>query len=288
MTAMRFSKMFPPACSRFKQLLLGSCISGVVMKIGINYWFGYPSLAKERTALLKNSGFTEVSLLWTNEYIHITGEKHTIPPLLDKNGITISSFHLSFDHSGLLWAASSEGALYRHEILTAIQDAKDLSVDTIVMHTDGVISKQNDIRAVLYPLLEKAEQYGIHLCMENLQHEDNLAQILDADFGLEVSLCYDTGHNHIRKCPFPTDDNPFIKYLHIHDNWGMDDTHSLPFTGSVNWNKQLIKLERYRDIPKILEVHENIHNWNDAEAYLQRAYDIAITIEKKWVNDQSR
>ena len=67
------------------------------MKIGISYWFGYPSFPDERISLLKEAGFDNISLHWTNEYIDVTGEKRDVLTHLCKNNIEVSSFHLSFE-----------------------------------------------------------------------------------------------------------------------------------------------------------------------------------------------
>lgn len=255
------------------------------MQIGISYWFGYPSLQDERIALLKNAGFEEVSLHWTNEYETITGEKHSIPLLLEKSGIHISSLHLSFERSYLLWDYSSDGKEYRKSIIKAIEDARALAVNTIVMHSDGKMGNNIQLSDIIGPLMDKAEQKDIRLCVENLQHEDNLSAILEDSYLRSIPLCYDTGHANIRKCQFAIDKNEQIKYIHIHDNDGLYDTHQLPFTGTINWEKTIGVLRQYSNVPKILEIHKDMNNRNEVERYLYKAHKIAAYFKEKLEQD---
>lgn len=240
------------------------------MEIGISYWFGYPSFPEERIGLLKQFGFNSVSLHWTNEYEAVTGRKEAIPQLLHDSGIEISSFHLSFEQSKLLWNRLASGVSYRHTIRQAIDDACSLNVPTIVMHTDGAEFSESRLH-LLEEVLEAAEQKGITLCLENLQIEDHLGTILEY-LGGNVPLCYDTGHANIRPCPFRVIDNHWIRYIHFHDNLGSGDLHMMPWEGTTDWNDKLTQINSLPCISAgILEIHGNLATREAAEHYLQNA-----------------
>lgn len=243
------------------------------MKIGISYWFGYPSFPKERIELLKEAGFDSVSLHWTNEYMDITGEKRDVFAQLSKNNIEVSSFHLSFERSYLLWDTSENGRRYREGIKKAINDANEFGVKRIVMHSDGIASN-NTMLNKLFEICLYADHKGVILCLENLQHEDNLNMIYSNTSYKRIPLCYDVGHNNIRKCLIK-EKNLDIQYFHIHDNDGIDDLHCLPFEGTVDWHREIEFIRLYPDIPRILEVHEKLDSKAEARRYLKRAKELA-------------
>lgn len=246
------------------------------MDIGISYWFGYPSPPKERISLIKNSGFKNVALYWTDEYKSVTGSKKDVYYELNKAGIQISSFHASFNFSHLLWDVSIIGELFRRQIAETIYDAYKYNVPIVVIHTNGSKYHKENISMLLDPLFNSAEKYDIKLCVENLQIKDNLNSIITE---YNCSLCYDVGHNNIRNSSFKLINNENIKYIHIHDNNGQADQHLLPFQGSINWNKTIKEIRTIPKAKKILEVHNNIGTYDEAEIYLQKAMDCAKLLD---------
>ncbi len=249
------------------------------MEIGISYWFGFPSFPEERVNLIKQAGFSNVSLHWTNEYESITGDKYMIPRFLEKNDVQISSLHLSFERSHFLWNPFEEGIKYRKEVKQAIDDAFSLGTEIVVMHSDGIIPNGFKVKKTLQDLFEYAYKRDVLLCFENLQHEDNLKRILEIENFRNIPVCYDLGHANIRKSPIGCIDNKNIRYFHIHDNDGIHDIHGLPFSGTIDWADTVKMLANYREIPRILEVHGNITNHKCAEEYLFMAKKAAITIQ---------
>lgn len=250
------------------------------MDIGISYWFGFPSFPEERAALIKQAGFSNVSLHWTNEYKRITGDKYSIPRVLEKNHISISSLHLSFEQSHFLWDPDEEGMNYRKEVKRSVDDAHLLGVNIIVMHSDGILPAKSQMKSILDDLLEYAEKWNVFLCLENLQQEDNLKQILAVEAWKKIPLCFDLGHANIRTSPINCVNNKNIHYFHIHDNDGRHDSHDLPFSGTIDWKERTALLKTYQDVPQILEVHGHITRREMAERYLFQAKRIALAIRK--------
>ena len=94
-------------------------------------------------------------------------------------------------------------------------------------------------------LCEYAMQFNINLCMENMPCKVHSLSRIPAiyEFVKELNLpnlyiCIDTGH-----CAVCGDDpgemvklcGDKLKTLHVHDNDGKMDLHSLPYTGVINW-----------------------------------------------------
>ncbi len=240
------------------------------MNVGISYWFGYPSFPKERIRLLKKYGFDNVSLHWTDEYIDVTGAKKDIPLMLDDNGISISSFHMSYDLAHLLWDSSSKGFKYRDDLYRAVEDACKWNVPVVVIHTNGIICGRKSLE-YFFQILDFAKSNKIFLCAENLQVEDNLEKILTTNYSKDVYLCYDTGHANIRRCPFEVYKNDNVKYIHINDNDTLQDVHYLPYAGTICWENELMKLHSLNNIGAILEVHSKLESLYEVECYLSNA-----------------
>jgi sugar phosphate isomerase/epimerase len=103
-------------------------------------------------------------------------------------------------------------------------------------------------------LLPYAQEYGVKICTENIMEWngqlghcipnacgeiDDFCQVIDA-IGTEwMGACLDTGHSFLAR----TDTAEMIRrlgkerlyMLHIHDNQGLQDTHSLPYFGSIDF-----------------------------------------------------
>lgn len=240
------------------------------MNVGISYWFGYPSFPEERIRLLRKYGFDNVALHWTDEYIDVTGEKKDIPKILQHYGISISSFHMSYDMANLLWDDSLKGFKYREDLYRAVDDACKWNVPVIVIHTNGIINKVENLE-YFFRILDVAKRNKIFMCVENLQIGDNLEKILTSDCSRDVYLCYDTGHANIRQCPFEVYNNYNIKYIHINDNDSLRDVHYIPYAGTICWESELKKLHSLNNIGAILEVHSKLENLYEAECYLNNA-----------------
>ncbi len=237
------------------------------MELGIGYWFGYPSFPEERTYLLKNHGFQTVSLHWTNEYEAVTGKKETVYEALSAQGIATSSFHLSYDRAHLLWEEGELGIRYRKNVMLAIEDAALRGVPIVIMHTNGKTFSPMSIH-YLEDIIDAAQKVNVQLCLENLQKEDNLANILHHFEGQNLAVCYDAGHANIRPCPFPVSNNTNIRYLHLSDNHGLEDEHLIPGRGTVAWDSVVYQIQSLKDIVGIAEVHAPLQTRDAAESYL--------------------
>lgn len=99
-----------------------------------------------------------------------------------------------------------------------------------------------------YPLLERAEKYGVNILVENFNkmHVDGLYWIDNAPDLLRMIECvnhplfhgvWDVGHANMQE--MPQDEairmlGGHLRALHIQDNHGEKDTHLAPFLGTLN------------------------------------------------------
>jgi len=169
-------------------------------------------------------------------------------------GLKVDSLHCTFNFSYLIWEDSIKGEELYKSYLQAIDSAKTLNCNIVVIHTNGaVLNKLLGLKR-LNLLNQYANNNEILLCVENLQIEDNLDIVLK---GTDLSLCFDFGHDNIR-C-FKDFDlyNNRIRYLHIHDNHGVRDEH-LPINwGNCLYDKIIKKLEYNSIEGMLLEMHYN-------------------------------
>ena len=175
-----------------------------------------------------------------------------------------------------MWDSSENGRKYREEIKEAINDANEFGIKRIIMHSDGNAS-QDIISNQLLEIFLHAKRKGIILCLENLQHEDNLKMIYSNRSYERVPLCYDVGHNNIRKCMAGIK-SLNIECFHIHDNDGVNDSHRLPYEGTVDWYHEIDFIKLYPNTPIILEVHERLGSGTDARRYLKKTKELADRI----------
>lgn len=80
------------------------------------------------------------------------------------------------------------------------------------------------------------------------EHMASFIDKLNEMAGMEVfAACYDIGHgNLIGKTPkeYIEPLGKRLSVLHVHDNDGLDDSHLMPFTGTVNWNEFCASLKK--------------------------------------------
>lgn len=179
------------------------------------------------------------------------------------------------------------------ELVTSIKNASFLGIRNIVVHpmqhlsyyTGENTQKLLEMNISFYKsLMPVCEEYGITVCTENMWQcygnseriwhstcasPEEFAQYIDSVSSKYLKACVDIGHTVL------VGENPekMIKYLgervvalHVHDNDGSHDSHTLPFFGIIKWDevaralKQIsysgeITLESQCFIPKDLPTH---------------------------------
>ena len=98
----------------------------------------------------------------------------------------------------------------------------------------------------LIALSDVAKPYGITVCLENMPFTAHklspIAEVADLVKEIDrdnVKICLDTGHANF----FGTKGDEMVRIcgenlacLHVHDNYGYGDFHSIPFTrGNIDW-----------------------------------------------------
>lgn len=180
----------------------------------------------------------------------------------EKYGIAFSQMHAPFP----TWFEDKEEET---EYLLSVVDkciavCNLVSCPAIVVHQYLSDDKEKDreINLKMYRrLMPAAKKYGVKICLENLfraengaiiesyctRAEDNceLIDTLNAEAGEELfGFCFDTGHANlfrdINVREFLNTMGKRLTVLHIHDNNGCGDKHTIPYTQTVDiWGAKL-------------------------------------------------
>lgn len=149
------------------------------------------------------------------------------------------------------------------EITHAIKNASYLGVKNIVVHPvqhltyaeEGVPEKLFEMNVDFYNRLKPyCEEYGVCVAVENMwqyvekkvshstcSKPDEFIKYVDALDKRFFVACLDIGHAAL-VCEEPGDfirklGKERLKALHVHDVDGINDSHTLPYLGIVNWDK---------------------------------------------------
>lgn len=261
-----------------------SKVSANEFNILLTYWYGIPSMPETRTENIRKAGFKYLSLHWCDEYEAANGKKLDILKECHKRDLKIEVFHLPFEEAYLLWESSPKGELLYNTYKKSIEDANKYGVKYLVMHLNSDNKNiNNDINIGvnrLKKLLEYAKKLDVNIAFENLAYQDNLEKI--EQFLYQYSnacLCFDVGHNNIKNSDFVIKHKDKIKVMHIHDNFGKEDIHKIPYTGTVNWDDvhKLIN-DVYNQCLFVLEVQN--HDFTKEQEFLSNAYLSYIELTK--------
>lgn len=235
--------------------------------IGFNY--KYPSSEDERCELIKNVGFDGVFI-----YSQYVPERY-INKIIN-SGLEIETLHLSYKQivDGVcvdsrfvnnLWLNNDESRIYLESLFRQVDFAYYFGIKKVVMHITGGNTPPPISEAgiqFIEKLLRYCEDKSIELCLENLRFLDYLIFIFSNISSRFLRFCFDSGHaNYMTQNSHDFPWNDFGKYLsclHLNDNNGLKDMHSIPFTGTIEWSKLSKEIISYNSSLNLtLEVRSN-------------------------------
>ena len=243
-------------------------------------WFSYELPIEERLALIKEAGFDAVMLWWGDK------DRRVQPKLAREAGLEVENAHAPCNNANSIWEDNAAGEEYVRALFQSIEECCELSIPVLVVHITSFreypqISELGLGR--LRKLIEFAERKEVCIALENtcfLQPLKYLFNNIDSDY---LGFCYDSGHENFSK--------PYVDWLsmygnrltamHLHDNFGGNDAHLLPFDGGINWTRVLESLKGSRPIEFLsFELDFNrktpdscIYGNLSAQEYLELAYE---------------
>lgn len=208
-------------------------------------YFGYNLSPKERMRTIKAAGFDGVILLWAD---YFDSNYKDFPKYAEKAGLYVENTHAPYMQANKIWEDNINGQEYTSNIINCIEDCYMYKIPTLVMHPKNGITPlpTSDIGIERFKkIVEKAEKYNINLAIENQGNPEYIDYVFKNIKSEKLCFCFDSGHENFYS---PSIDllelyADKLKALHLHDNNGNEDTHELPFTGNVNWDKISAKLK---------------------------------------------
>ncbi|MGZ4931188.1 MAG: sugar phosphate isomerase/epimerase family protein [Halobacteriota archaeon] len=177
------------------------------------------------------------------------------------------------------------------EIINSIHYASTLGCKLVVVHP-GIISyprslneferiaKENELDSFVQ-ICETAEQRKLLVCVENMPRlppafkeswtGDEMIKIVDACGSPYVQIALDVGHCNTTDIPIPSIIKRFgthIKHVHIHDNDGVREAHSIVGQGSVHWQSVIHALKNIGYNGFLIDEHRTIEGQKQGKAFL--------------------
>ncbi len=253
--------------------------------ITIYDWFGYELPIKERYRLIKEAGFDGV-LLWWSEHLD-RGDYRSGPQAVREAGLFIENIHTPFQVQDYIWLDSLDGEATFNCYEQCVKDCSEFDIPTMVVHLPDDDKQYNDLGIYrINKIVEKAEQLGVNVALENLHNLNNLTYVLKQVDSLNLGFCYDCCH-HYRYYPeydFLTKYKERLMALHLHDYAG-NSIHRLPFDNAIDWPYTMSKIAEanYSGAVAIEAM-----NWDykdiSAEKFLQEAFARAKKLESLIIN----
>ncbi|HUF47728.1 MAG TPA: sugar phosphate isomerase/epimerase family protein [Vicinamibacterales bacterium] len=260
-------------------------------------------LSRAHLAAIAAAGFTDVEVFATRSHVdyHDRGRVHEVRGWLAGLGLSAVSVHGPICESyadgrwGRAYSIASTDRARRDEgvaeVRAAIEAARVLGAVSIVVHLglphgQPIPPGDNDAGAArrsLDTLVAIAHDAGVRVAVElvpnALSTADELAALFEGDLDLgETGTCVDLGHAHLAGAIDEAIDRlgGTILTTHVHDNHGREDTHLVPYQGTIDWPSSLASLWKvgYRG-PLVFEVADR----GDAMAVLGRVVDARARLQ---------
>lgn len=213
--------------------------------------------------ILASSGYDAIDFSQFDKFVYEAdfGKDYytEIRKLAESKGVYFNQSHAPFGSS---FKDEEKTKKRFEEIVEAIKRASYLGVQNIIVHPcqhleyakEGNPEKLFEYNMAFYKkLIPYCEEYEIKVALENMwqytgyinhstcsRPDEFIRYIDELDNGCFVA-CLDIGHAAlVREDPdefIKKLGNKRLKCLHVHDVDGVNDSHTLPFYGNINWEK---------------------------------------------------
>jgi sugar phosphate isomerase/epimerase len=236
------------------------------------------------------------------------GEIEKIANALKKNHIIANQSHAPFYN---VLDPASENAGFREEMIRrSIIASGTLNAKWVVMHA-GTVPDSSTLQTSLLrnyeylkPHLDLALRHGTGIAVENLLDQgsdrtgrgrrlfsgylDDILELVDklASEYPNIGICWDTGHANnmsINQVDAVHKIGKRLKCLHVHDNNGVLDDHTLPFTGTVQWPPLMRALKETGYNGDLTYEHLKF-TWRLPDELLNEALHFSVTVAKHLVS----
>ena len=251
-----------------------------------------------------DAGFEYISLgFGSSKVFHENGwenEIERVKSLLIKYNLKCVQTHAPYYH--LLISSEIADDEMETAIKRCITATGMLGADRIALHPRSSVnynySRQKsleDNRKYVLDYLKTAEKDNVIICLENLpvfpgltggffysSDCEDLCELADSLNSKNVGICWDFGHAALTR----TDQVQALKMIgdrlkctHVHNNYGHEDDHFVPYLGTIEWEKIMPVLGEIKyNGPLTLEIN---YTENDMlESYIAHSYSCIDYLSK--------
>jgi sugar phosphate isomerase/epimerase len=220
------------------------------MNLSIVDWFGYNLSPQVRMRLIKEAGFDGVLLLWAD---YFDKDYMYFPDYARNAGLYVENAHAPYMNANDLWQDTIDGQEACNLLVSCVEDCAVHEIPALVMHPEN----KNGAETVELPvdftfgierikrIVDTADRLNVNVAVENMSRYEYLNCIFENIQSNRLGFCFDSGHCNV----FTPGQDLLTQYgdrlmaQHLHDNDGVDDWHSLPFSGNIQWNDIAEKLQ---------------------------------------------
>ena len=238
------------------------------MKKGISFYFGYANNINERIRLIKEFGFDSIITSADKKFKLQNGSIKKQCKLFKKYNISLSSLHFRYEDKNLhyFWEKGKIGEKLKKNLIKDIKIAKKFGFKCVVVHVKGEYSEIGEKR--LLKVLEYCEKLNLPIAIENIDCQKLFLNIFDKINHKMLKFCYDSGHNNVfdKNFDYLKKFKDKLIAVHLHDNDGNSDQHTLNKYGTIDWDNIAKKLIGFENISLDYEVilkSEKVENISD-------------------------
>lgn len=253
------------------------------MNKGISFYFGYNINYKQRAKMIKDAGFDCVITSADKRFNKQNGSIKKQVRIFRKIGLELSSLHMSYRDTELknFFLNNKLGDKLEKNLKKDIKIAKKYGFTCVVVHLKEEFTQIGIDR--LKRLLKVCESVNIPIAIENIDYQNVFCQVFKEIDNKYLRFCYDSGHNNCFDSYFDYLDQygDKLECLHLHDNDGLDDLHTLNKFGTIDWDDIAKKLSNCKEVNIDYELLMNVKGNYSAQETLNECYKQACELERK-------
>jgi sugar phosphate isomerase/epimerase len=273
------------------------------MNIGISTLFDLDMSLETVMSMVKKAGFDILSLMGIGEEgsVFLTTQGRTrIKKMCSDYGIKIDSIHAPLGSNIDVSSLDTDVRKYSVGLVKKTIDAcLDIGCTIVCLHLNNdfedpeLDTRLETARESLQHLVPYAAQHNVFIALENLFRLNSLVlfdRMLAQFQEKSVGVCYDSSHAQICGDLYGILEKYKARIIavHISDNRGQTDDHSLPYEGIIDWNTFARHFTRINyGGTFLLEVDMNNSVFKEPTVFLNEAYKRAkkiISLLTEWKN----
>ena len=254
------------------------------MKIGIYSCVGAGLPFEERIKCIADAGFSSVSLDFTElNLMQVTPASEQVK-IIERYGMDVGAVHLSGDRMTKIWSCTDDAEFVTHRLINELAELNGLGLKTGVAHITWGYDEPEPVSDHAMDrfkrIAEAADHFQVRLALENSVFPGHVHHVLDSLDNPYLGFCFDSGHENA----FAPDAQYLERHghrlfaMHLHDNYGKEDEHNIPFDGTIDWEKKMRLIRKTKLFEEEGITFENGPWKGDFVQYLEETYSVGCRL----------